>query len=517
MNSLKFSDKLDYLMSITNTTNSILARSIPLDPSFVSRLRNGRRTPAKNENYIEKIASYFTKGIVNNYQKAALCEVLDLDIKTLPDSQEAVKTLLIDWLQKEHTNCYQAIETILDGVSTPFFEKNVSNHSDDVLTMIDGGTVNTTILYGNKGRQSIIKSMLLLLIKSKAKHPLYWVNEDSITWLTDDISYRNEISLLLRNVLHSGKKIIMVHTLHRTQDEMYALLEIWIPLYVTGKCEAYFYPKLRDGLVKNSIFVVPKTAALISLNCSSDLDCAANFMLTEHKLLKHLEHEYKSYLSQCTPLLETLTQESIEKQYELLYEFEQRKADCILKADMLSSLTLSEDTLSGFIERIDSNQRAAIYEKQKIRKQNFVKFLKHYVFTELIVLPSVQDIQNNLVKINLSHLLGYNEIYYTTEEFIAHITETLEYIKNYPNYNLILLEEDILANCIIYSKKNVGTFLANAESPFSLFFIKELSVSNSTWDYLSYKTGEDDPLIIQKNDTINKLTNLLEILISENN
>ena len=49
---MKFGEKLDLLMRISQTTNSTLARSVSLDPSFVSRLRRGVRTPARNENYV---------------------------------------------------------------------------------------------------------------------------------------------------------------------------------------------------------------------------------------------------------------------------------------------------------------------------------------------------------------------------------------------------------------------------------------------------------------------------------
>ena len=40
---MRFSEKLDYLMKVTNTTNSALASSTSLDASYISRLRRGVR------------------------------------------------------------------------------------------------------------------------------------------------------------------------------------------------------------------------------------------------------------------------------------------------------------------------------------------------------------------------------------------------------------------------------------------------------------------------------------------
>ena len=48
---MSFSEKLNLMMNISNTNNSALARAISVDPSLVSRLRRGDRTPSKNQTY----------------------------------------------------------------------------------------------------------------------------------------------------------------------------------------------------------------------------------------------------------------------------------------------------------------------------------------------------------------------------------------------------------------------------------------------------------------------------------
>ena len=36
-------EKLDYIMKLTNTKNSDLAKALDFDPSYVSRMRSGKR------------------------------------------------------------------------------------------------------------------------------------------------------------------------------------------------------------------------------------------------------------------------------------------------------------------------------------------------------------------------------------------------------------------------------------------------------------------------------------------
>ena len=55
---MTFSEKLDMLLNITNTPNNLLAKVLSLDPSYISRIRHGRRNILGGD-YIEKIADFF--------------------------------------------------------------------------------------------------------------------------------------------------------------------------------------------------------------------------------------------------------------------------------------------------------------------------------------------------------------------------------------------------------------------------------------------------------------------------
>ena len=57
---MNFNEKLDLLMSVTNTSNSSLAHRISLDASYISRLRRGLRKPPKNADYLLAMADCFS-------------------------------------------------------------------------------------------------------------------------------------------------------------------------------------------------------------------------------------------------------------------------------------------------------------------------------------------------------------------------------------------------------------------------------------------------------------------------
>ena len=67
-----FSEKLNFLMEITNVHNNKLATAVKVDASHISRLRHGTRRLPKNQNYLMPMVLYFSRQIKLGYQKRLL-------------------------------------------------------------------------------------------------------------------------------------------------------------------------------------------------------------------------------------------------------------------------------------------------------------------------------------------------------------------------------------------------------------------------------------------------------------
>ena len=55
------SEKLDILMKITDTRNSALAKALSFDPSYIGRIRTGKRGIPKHMPFVEPAAAFFQK------------------------------------------------------------------------------------------------------------------------------------------------------------------------------------------------------------------------------------------------------------------------------------------------------------------------------------------------------------------------------------------------------------------------------------------------------------------------
>ena len=76
---MEFHEKLDFMMNITRTSNSLLGQRVNLDSSHISRIRRGQRGPLKNEAVIALMAEYFARHCMEDYQRKAVADALQIN------------------------------------------------------------------------------------------------------------------------------------------------------------------------------------------------------------------------------------------------------------------------------------------------------------------------------------------------------------------------------------------------------------------------------------------------------
>ena len=54
-------ERLDFLMNVTNTKNSVLARALVVDQSYVSKARKGKRKLSRNQTFVNRAADYLPR------------------------------------------------------------------------------------------------------------------------------------------------------------------------------------------------------------------------------------------------------------------------------------------------------------------------------------------------------------------------------------------------------------------------------------------------------------------------
>ena len=112
-------------------------------------------------------------------------------------------------------------------------------------------------------------------------------------------------------------------------------------------------------------------------------------------------------------------------------------------------------------------------------------------------MPSYEDIDNNKINISTTSLLQNHNFYYDNFSFKAQLENIISLLKQYDNYNLILVDnqDDDLT---IYSKENVGLIIKKYSCPPISIATSEPIISNAFWDYLSLNKAQVGSIKEQK-------------------
>lgn len=483
-----FSEKLDYLMNLTKTTNSSLAMHTSLDPSHISRLRNGKRKPAKNEDYVEKMALYFEKNCRDRYQIVSLMDVMGVDLSSL-DNESPIYKLIYQWLTRETAVDHlrnEKLRGFLDGFSK-FDSGNVKGadygdlYKDQVLEEPYGS------YFGIEGRRESVIAFLSMVAKKDEPVNIMFYSDESMEWMTTDPKFTQAWANYMIKVIRKGCRIRIIHTISRDLDEMLSAISKWMPLYMTGAIEPYYYPKKRDGVFKRTLFVAQDTAVLTSSSVFNGKNDKVNLLIRDKKTVGAFGNEFEDYLKLCRPLMKIFTQNFKEEFNSIINEFDSETANTIIKSQSMSVASMSPELIRTVIEkRVDEN-RGAIINFYQDKIESTIELLANYRIMEILHLPDVESVEKDGFPLALREVKSGKSYVYTLDEFKDHIRNIIFLLKNYENYSVSLSDLAGDDDSAIYVKEYVGVIIVKASFPQVCFAINEESMTGAIWDYLINK------------------------------
>lgn len=492
-------------MTITNTSNSLLSHNISLDASFISRLRRGIRTPAKNANYIHMMGDYFARCCQSEYQKTALWEAIRNSSTLQPQSTGNMASLIEQWLREPVQHDSDTIDELLENLINFKFRKMETAATVDVPMIDDQAVGEIEVFHGVEGRRAAVLTFLSLVIANQHPQTLLLFSDEDLSWLAEDPEFTAKWSALMLQVLRNGNRIKMIHTINRNLDEMLSGIKGWIPLYMTGAIEPYYYPKTRDGLFQRSLFIAPGTAAVSSSSVHSGTQNTANLLTTNRDTILALAGEYKDLIALCRPLMRIFNHNHQEDYLETLAEFEEETGDTIAKTDTLTNITIPEEATAGILKRLNEVAADRLHTYQQRRIKSFYDKLATHRFTETILLPDLETILAGKAVVNLSDIPNETQIFYTPREYYLHLQNIRHLLKTYDNYHVHLTDTKQLEGSMIYVKEDVGVLVGRSAAPAVIFAINESNMTAAFWDYMNVLLPKEYASTKNRSHTIEKI------------
>lgn len=501
---MTFAEKLYFLMNVSKTSNSALAHAASLDASYISRLRTGKRLMPKDNHLIQGMAIFLARQFKEDYQKKALFDALKL--MSLPGDSSLLADEITRWLIQDEENSTQQVGRFLSSLSGMANRSEQVGLSGDSKPYFPNEAV--SIYYGTEGKRRATEYFLSEVAECETPQTLLLFSDEGTEWMTEDPAYALKWAGLMIRILSHGNKIKIIHTISRDLDEMLSAINQWMPLYMSGLIEPYFYPKKRDGIFKRTLFIAPETAAVISNSVGDQVSSAANVLYRDGEAAASYAEEFLQYLRLCRPLMRIFTAREREACYATLTEFEREKSDTLIQTESLSLLTMPGNLLAQMLKRAGLDEKAA----RCFHETRHEKFLERFSVSrcdEIISLPNIETVKSGNVKVSMSDMLGGEAVYYTPQEFIAHLGHIISLLELYENYHVHFIDRPSADRYMVYAREELGVVVAKTSQPPVVLAMNEGNMTAAFWDFLKSMIDEKIYKVAKNADSIAVLRNYL--------
>lgn len=474
-----FAERFDALMNIAEVSNSLLGRKVNMNASHIGRLRSGARPLAQKHDYLSSMCQYLVEHIKKDYQLIALQKLTHISDTALASS-ESTALYLEQWLLEQEQDTSAAAGRLLSGFSHPI---------SSPLPLSEYGTVRktplkqkyATYLYGNAGKRKAVEQFFQMVLETETPQMLLLFSDENMEWLYEDTAFCAHWAELFTKVIQKGNRVRIIHTLSRNMNDLLEAVTNWIPIYMTGSIEPFCYPKLRDGIFQHTLFIAPKTAAVISSSIQQETNGMLNLFLTDQAAIDALVLEYERYFALCRPLMRIFTAQNIRTLSETITHLDDIDGNAYLVCPMPPLFTMPPKLVLELAKQTGNDTLMDSWHRNRTLFLNNIK--KQHLSIALLD-PKLALLTPDILHLYTSTETDQCNLCYTKEQYLTHIDHINDLEKQYENLTITFCNK-LLGNTLIYAKEDTAVIMTKLDTPITSFVISEHNIINAIWDYLT--------------------------------
>lgn len=475
-----FSERFDTLMKIAEVSNSLLSRYTHMDNSYISRLRSGKRPLPRNHDYLTSICAFLAGRIKQDYQFNALRQLIDIDYEVFKDKDSLAKALE-EWLAGRQIDSVDSVQKLVSSFSTTDFRQAVSS---SLHPEADNSEV---FFYGNSGKEAAVEKLLLNVLKEDSPQTLLFYTDESEEWLYENKRFSRYCLELFLKILDKGNHALLIHSSPRDYSSILELITLWLPIYMTGMAKPYFYPRLRDGVYQRTVFIAPKTGAVISSSIHYDTSEMLNLYISDQEAIRALRLEFERYHALCTPLMKTYSAGDMEEFHKSCHELFCKEGNLEFYSSTPPLLTLPEDLAN---ELFDTEENAVLYEIWEREHSSFLTQLETRPMYLITTNPEAESMQSERFNIPVADISTFENLSYSHDQYKRHIEYINDLEKKYDNLK-IKYQDEIIGNIVFYVKDDAGSIMIKRDDPKIAFITENRNFTNALWDFFLKITSFD--------------------------
>lgn len=432
--------KLDILLRELDINISRLAAFLHYDPSYLSKIRTGKRNPAHQQQFVEKVCEYVIANYKDEQDRKKVVYLIQCNEDELADSS-SYRRKLREWLNS----------SMPDGVDyvSAFLRKVDSFNLDDYIRAIHFDSFKVPKVpfqlpvsrhyYGLKEMREGELDFLKHTVLSKSMKPLYICSDMPVEDMAADEDFAKKYMFGLAMVLKKGLHIHIIHDVERPMKDMMLGLENWVPLYMTGQISPYYLKGVQNRVYSHLHYCSGQVA--MTGDCISGHHDLAHYYLTSRKEEVSISQKNMEFLlKKAHPLMDIYREERKKELHASLLENagkEGRRRRVLAVPDLG---VLPEKLLEEILERnhVVLNEKTVILESYKRSATCLEIILKHSVVEDEVSVLSEAEYEKYPLVLPLAECFLEKDIRLTYEEYHACIGAAENYAKANENYQFNL-------------------------------------------------------------------------------
>jgi len=198
----------------------------------------------------------------------------------------------------------------------------------------------------NSGRRDALMRLLDTAIAFSPGRELMLFSEENVSWQMDNKEFCDQWLEKYKEILRLGNRVTMIHTVDRQEPQLLHTITQWLPLHITGKTDAYYYPEYSNSIFKPSISLLRDLAVLTGMTAEGFSDTLNTFYCTEPNIVKQFEMMFSGLLLDCRPLFEKLQGGNIS---ESILAAAQRQDSCYNYSSLPLELALDPEDFGNIL------------------------------------------------------------------------------------------------------------------------------------------------------------------------
>ena len=457
---MQFSEKLSFLMHITETSNKALAAELSIDPSMVSLMRTGKRKLSKNPVQAKKMALYFAHRCPAAFQRQALSEMLGQASISPSMPVDAVAACLERWLRGEN----DMAGAILSGLET-FPKQAETAHSAPFLPVPPPSSDNQTLFfYGVEGRREVMCRVMQEIQRMDSPSPILTVVDDNLEWLLSDYQLTKAIRSGLVDVMERGFTFYQIMPPLNFINRYTESLQFWLPMYATGQMKVYYYPRLRGNLYRHSMIVVPgrcvQYASSVGAGSTSDI----TMFSTDPQLVQAFEKQFRQHIALCRPALHV--HDTFADSMQSCLKFFSCQGDTIEIMNTLPLGAIPRELAAQFMQESEQPHWKELFQMYLDTLPHFEAYLaQNNLCIDMCCIPPVEKIRSGVVPVGTANEVYPGQPYYTPEAYCLHLKNILRLMDQYENYCFLPMQEKDAPDYNLFVKEGSAALIVRTSSP----------------------------------------------------